>query len=1529
MRKAGLDESPVGIKIAGRKINKLRYADGTTLMAESEEELKSLLMWVKEESAKVGLKLNIKKTKIMTSGPLTSWQIDGEEIEVVTDFIFLGSKITADGDCGQESKRHLLLAGEAMANLNSILKSIDSTLPTKLHIVKAMVLPVAMYGCEIWTIRKAECQKIEAFELCCWRRLLQVPWTARQSNRSVPEEINPDCSLEGQIVKMKLKYFVHLMRRKDSLEKTLMLGTIEGKRREWQRMRWLDGVTEAVEGHRFDPSIFRYGEKICCLEPSRAIAGCLSNTRLDDQLTQDLGMIQTERLQKVSSSLMTSGNPKWYIRITRSPSVPFYPHKNNQREKYQLGFVIPSDPDFGTIFRNFCMLDGIVLVFESQNRVAASLLCYMGNDDRLNEENMSKTEKRNTGARFSGQKTCMMVKTPRLKAEKHSQIRFAYNSDGEPMACVLQWPRRALSDCIRARSPQHRPSSRASDNSAHRGHAHARKGVAVPGHDVTCRDSLAATRPSFRMAVMYGTSSPCFSSSPVMYGTSLDTNTRTSALQNRAIVSYSYECSFWQDQSSEMTINSARKDKGNFMYNLLTAQTNKYRFYSHYVADSSFPRSKEHGDGKGWRWSRGQLPLELSLCVTYSTDKALDMLNWCLAVKMDWMRANKLNFNPDKTEMLLVERRISVWVFKDRLDVHMVGMSFKTQIAVMEYACVKSSMLLKDYQSKLNDLSSCIKGMSHNLWIEDNDDDNDHMVVRIHRKQRNENQINCEKRDLDRTIMRRRVKASSVLPQCYVPNMNQCPCTYCGGGDDDDDGDDDDGGEEVTRTQADKGFIGHHQHLELGPDFNGKPVKLTEDWSHVNRTPSPRQQPGSSILNQLKYPDRLQGQPHVERFTEVKSGSHQRVCHCRQAVVLQAAVQHSHCLTWIGGKREIELGIISVLMVPQPSPPDDLSQRFHVIVQGDQGRFSTVPGSEAGLKWVQIISFIQECLELSRHHPLQHLGQKRDVGHWSVNSLCSKIFHKIAPSEDVPCSFLQTQEKKNQDRLSPKLTAQVIAWLPREAQFSHTCSIHLSSPHIQQCLEATLPSFTVLAYGLQQPPPELSAAALRPVPLPTSFLDQIGIELWTFLHENYNITKGYASWNRKNHTSYLSKIRKPTSPKHIMRKAGLAESEVGIKIARRNINNLRYADDTTLMAVSEKELKSLLMQLKEKSAKAGLKLNIKKTKIMASGSITSWQIDGEEMEVVTDFNFLGSKITADRDCNQEIKRHLLLGRKAMANLDSILKSRDSTLPTLCVIKAMVFPVAIQKDIRWQAEVEIQMKDPSFPHSGTHNSVLTIAVPFLQEGEYPEEGFLCGGTPSMECAPQRDDDDEEEEEEEEEDYYYYYYYYFQLSQSRAQLFATSWTTFLKVLLSSAIPQSTIKGVLGYGRRRVRNGVFITTPQNMPGQEIGRIPFGDETLPTDLWDTEFDPVHTFLTRHRLRLNMQSPYFPELAIGRHKDEHHQLILKKEPYQKLYKVRKTVEMGKLITPLPPTPVLQDRGKGAELRKGEFLPGTPTTNFT
>ena len=244
MRNPGLEEAQAGIKIAGRNINNLRYEDDTTLMGESEEELKSLLMKVKEEGENIGLKLNIQKNKVMASGPITSWQIDGETVETVADFIFLGSKIIADGDCTHEIKRPLLLERKVMTSLDSILKSGDMTLPTKVCLVKAMVFLVVMYGCECWTIKKAEHQRIDVFELWCWRRILRDPWTAR---RSILKEISPECSLEGLMLKLKLQYFGHLMGRIDSFEKTLMLGKIEGRRRRGrQRMRWLDGITDLM-----------------------------------------------------------------------------------------------------------------------------------------------------------------------------------------------------------------------------------------------------------------------------------------------------------------------------------------------------------------------------------------------------------------------------------------------------------------------------------------------------------------------------------------------------------------------------------------------------------------------------------------------------------------------------------------------------------------------------------------------------------------------------------------------------------------------------------------------------------------------------------------------------------------------------------------------------------------------------------------------------------------------------------------------------------------------------------------------------------------------------------------------------------------------------------------------------------------------------------------------------------------------------------------------------------------------------------
>ena len=205
-------------------------------------------MKVKEESENVVVKLNIQKTKIMASGPITSWEIDGETVERVADFILGVSKITADGDCSHEIKWCLLLWRKLMTKLDSILKSTDITLPKMVHLVKAMVFPVVKYGCESWTIKKPECWRIDAFKLWCRQRLLRVPWTARRSNQSILKELNPEYSLEGLMLKLKLQYFEHLMRRADSWEKTLMLGKIEGRRRRvQQRMKWLDGITDSTE----------------------------------------------------------------------------------------------------------------------------------------------------------------------------------------------------------------------------------------------------------------------------------------------------------------------------------------------------------------------------------------------------------------------------------------------------------------------------------------------------------------------------------------------------------------------------------------------------------------------------------------------------------------------------------------------------------------------------------------------------------------------------------------------------------------------------------------------------------------------------------------------------------------------------------------------------------------------------------------------------------------------------------------------------------------------------------------------------------------------------------------------------------------------------------------------------------------------------------------------------------------------------------------------------------------------------------
>ena len=263
MWNAGLDESQAGIKIVRRNINNLRYADNNILMAKSEEELKSLLMKVKEESGKVSLKLNIQKTKIMASGPIISWQIDGE---TVADFILGGSKIIADGDCSHEMKRRLLLGRKVMSNLDSILKSRGITLLTKDHLVKAMVFPVVMYGCESWTIKKGEQWRIDAFELWCWRRLLRVPWTARRSNQSILKEISPEYSLEVLMLKLNIQYFGYVMQRTDSLKRPrhwerLKAGG-EGDDRGWDG--WMASPTRWIWVWASSRSWYRQGNLVCC-----------------------------------------------------------------------------------------------------------------------------------------------------------------------------------------------------------------------------------------------------------------------------------------------------------------------------------------------------------------------------------------------------------------------------------------------------------------------------------------------------------------------------------------------------------------------------------------------------------------------------------------------------------------------------------------------------------------------------------------------------------------------------------------------------------------------------------------------------------------------------------------------------------------------------------------------------------------------------------------------------------------------------------------------------------------------------------------------------------------------------------------------------------------------------------------------------------------------------------------------------------------------------------------------------------------
>ena len=311
MRNPDPDEAQARIKIARRNINNLRYADNTTLMAESKEP-KSLLMKVKVESEKVGLKLNIQKMKIMASGPITSWQTGGETMEIVTDFILGGSKITADGDRSHEIKRRLLLGRKVMSNLDSILKSRDITLSTKVHIVKAMFFPVVMYGCESWTIKKAERWRIDSFELWRWRRLLRVPWTtARISNKSILKEISPEYSLEGLMLKLKFQYFGHLMQRTD-WERPWCWERLKAGGKGDDRIRW----HHQLNGHEF---WVNSGSWWWTGRPGPLLS--MGSQRVGHNWATELNWTEATEQQLLCSNTNTSNSNSHYIFF---PSLPLY-----------------------------------------------------------------------------------------------------------------------------------------------------------------------------------------------------------------------------------------------------------------------------------------------------------------------------------------------------------------------------------------------------------------------------------------------------------------------------------------------------------------------------------------------------------------------------------------------------------------------------------------------------------------------------------------------------------------------------------------------------------------------------------------------------------------------------------------------------------------------------------------------------------------------------------------------------------------------------------------------------------------------------------------------------------------------------------------------------------------------------------------------------------------------------------------------------------------------------------------------------